>query len=148
MTNEMDGQMSLSDLDTWYGKTCREPSAQVGGRTSNESSKKRLGLSSQTRPICLCLNHGASQDASATRWEDGALLGEYTMRSFGEYPREENVSRLSQILEDSAHQKYYLSARACFGILRRTKAKGKELPDVLRVALERQMHEHKRPMPE
>ena len=71
-------------------------------------------------------------------WEDGQLLGEYTMHSFGESPREENVSHLSQILEDSAHQKYYLSAKACAGILKRAERRGKELPEELKMALENQ----------
>lgn len=60
------------------------------------------------------------------------------MRSFGESPREENASLLSQILEDSAPQKYVLSAKACQGILNRAAKRGKKLPDQLRVALERQ----------
>ena len=68
----------------------------------------------------------------------GALLGEYTMHSFGEFPREENVSRLSQILEDSPPPKYCLSAKACQGILNRAAKRGKELPEILREALEGQ----------
>jgi hypothetical protein len=35
-------------------------------------------------------------------------------------------------------EKYYLSAKACQGILRRAKERGKELPEELRIALERQ----------
>ena len=69
------------------------------------------------------------------KWEPGALLGEFTTRSFGEYPSEENVSRLSQILEDCPHQKYSLSGRACKGILNRAKRRGKELPQELKAAL-------------
>ena len=73
------------------------------------------------------------------RWEDGALLGEYTMLSFGVSPREENESRLSQILQDSAQPKYYLSAKACAGILNRAAKRGKELPEILKKALENQI---------
>ena len=72
------------------------------------------------------------------RWEDGASLGDFTMHSFGESPREENASRLSQILEDSVPQKYSLSARACQGILNRAERRGKELPQELKKALEAQ----------
>ena len=68
-------------------------------------------------------------------WENGALLGEYTQRSFGIYPREERESHLSQILEDSPLQKYYLSETACKGILRRSERRNKELPEELREAL-------------
>ena len=35
-------------------------------------------------------------------------------------------------------EKYYLSPKACLGILRRASARGKELPEILRVVLERQ----------
>ena len=47
----------------------------------------------------------------------------------------EDVSTLSQILEDSPHRKYYLSRTACLGILRRAEERGKELPPQLRTAL-------------
>jgi DNA (cytosine-5)-methyltransferase 1 len=45
---------------------------------------------------------------------------------------------LSQILEDNPHPKYYLSARACKGILERAKRRGKALPEVLEKALRAQ----------
>lgn len=35
-------------------------------------------------------------------------------------------------------EKYYLSSKACIGILRRASERGKELPEVLKRALERQ----------
>lgn len=64
--------------------------------------------------------------------------GGYLMRSTGESPNAENVSTLSQILQAGAPEKYYLSPKACLGILRRASARGKELPELLRKALERQ----------
>lgn len=51
-------------------------------------------------------------------------------------PRRE--SKLSDILEPNPNQKYYLSAAACQGILRRAEKRGKELPPMLKEALERQ----------
>ena len=56
----------------------------------------------------------------------------------GEFPREENASTLSQILMAQVQEKYYLSPKACLGILRRASSRGKQLPEVLRKALERQ----------
>ena len=53
-------------------------------------------------------------------------------------PKEENVSTLSQILQTRVPQRYYLSPKACLGILRRASVRGKELPPVLKAALERQ----------
>ena len=64
--------------------------------------------------------------------------GGYLMRSTGESPNVENVSTLSQILQAGAPEKYYLSPKACLGILRRASVRGKELPELLRKALERQ----------
>ena len=55
-----------------------------------------------------------------------------------EFPREENESTLSQILQAGVPEKYYLSQKACLGILRRASERGKQLPDVLKKALERQ----------
>lgn len=46
------------------------------------------------------------------------------------------VSSLSDVLETSdVPQKYYLSAKACRGILRRAERRGRELPTVLRLEL-------------
>lgn len=70
--------------------------------------------------------------------ENAALRGEFLTRSFGEFPSVDVESHLSQILEDTPHPKYCLSAKACAGILRRAERRGKPLPPILREALERQ----------
>lgn len=88
---------------------------------------------------------GQNPGATTLKMVHGALLGEYTMHSFGESPKEENVSLLSQILEDSAHPKYSLSARACQGILNRAERRGKELPAELKEALIEQSLAHSIP---
>ena len=49
----------------------------------------------------------------------------------------EGVCSLSDVLETSAvPHRFYLSQKACSGILRRAQRRGKELPPMLRVALE------------
>ena len=53
----------------------------------------------------------------------------------GPAPREPIRASLSDILEPTPAQKYYLSQTACLGILRRAKERGKELPHQLKVAL-------------
>ena len=135
MTDQLEGQMSIFDLDTWSGKTCQEHSTATKEKTSKPSSRKSSGSLTKNAPMCLCLRSGHTQDASTMNWEDGQLLGAYTMRSFGESPREENASRLSQILEDYPLPKYSLSARACQGILNRANRRGKKLPEQLEKAL-------------
>lgn len=60
--------------------------------------------------------------------------------NIGESPNaaeESSLSRILQPLED-VPEKYYLSAKACLGILRRAKERGKELPEELKIALEHQ----------
>ena len=135
------GQMSIEDLfgpDSWCGRTFPVPLVQTKEKTSERCLKKLAELRIKP-PQYLCLVGGASGQPLDVSWEmGGPLLGEYTMRSFGEFPNEENESTLSQILQANVPQRYYLSPMACLGILRRASDRGKELPMVLRVALERQ----------
>lgn len=65
----------------------------------------------------------------------GALLTELTMRNTGEYPNAVKESHLSWILEENPQRKYYLSAKACQGILKRAERRKKTLPDLLKRAL-------------
>lgn len=75
-------------------------------------------------------------------WEtDIRSLGAHWMPNFGESPKDVEESGLWQILEESVHPKYYLSAKACLGILRRAERRGKELPKLLKEALEKQAHQ-------
>lgn len=133
-----DGETGVAQ-GTWFGKMSPEPLAQTAGETSPPSSRKRSGSRSRKRPLCLCLRaDGPRRESYTMSWADGALLGEFMIRSFGECPSEENGSRLSQILQASGPEKYYLSAEACRGILTRAARRGKELPEALREALEEQ----------
>ena len=69
-------------------------------------------------------------------WEmDGALPGEFMMLNTGASPNAVRESTLSQIIIQSAPEKYSLSPRACAGIIRRAEKRGKELPDMLKEAL-------------
>ena len=87
--------------------------------------------------MCLCLKMGSGQspESSTMTWEDGALLGEYMTHNIGESPNAVVESRLSAILEECPHQKYYLSPKATLGILRRAQKRGKSLPEPLFKAL-------------
>ena len=108
-----------------------------GGQISQQSSKKQSVSQNQKPPIFQYLaKDGLLPDAS---WEtDGQLLGECSTLSIGEFPNAAVESRLSQILEVSPHPKYCLSPRACQGILNRAERRGKELPEMLKTALEMQ----------
>ena len=72
-------------------------------------------------------------------WQTGfPSHGGGAMPACGASPRVENASTLSQILQAGVPERYYLSPKACQGILRRASVRGKELPEVLRRALEKQ----------
>ncbi|MCL2509426.1 MAG: DNA (cytosine-5-)-methyltransferase [Oscillospiraceae bacterium] len=64
--------------------------------------------------------------------------GGETFHGITSRPHEIERQHLSEILERDVDPKYYLSATACLGILRRIDAKGKEIPRLLRSALEYQ----------
>ena len=59
-------------------------------------------------------------------------------RNIGECPKDAVECGLSQILEDEVPPKYYLSAKACKGILKRAKRRGVALDPRFQEALERQ----------
>lgn len=135
--NEENRQMTLEELfpGLWCGKTSPEPSPAQVGKISGRFSKKPAG--SQTAPyLCLDLRPGGGNLLGPYWDQDSLLLGESWTLNTGESPREEKESSLSQILEECPHPKYYLSRKACLGILRRAKERGKDLPQQLREALE------------
>jgi DNA (cytosine-5)-methyltransferase 1 len=114
-----------------------------GAFSSNKGEDFRAVLEETAKIVCedavIPRPEGGIGHLQDALWETGGpLLGEYMMHSFGECPKEERESRLSQIFEDQAHPKYSLSARACQGILRRAERRGKTLPEPLYQALIKQ----------
>ena len=144
MCEELDGQLTWSDLGISFGKMSLEHSQAESQKeqTSKPSLKRSQKSSAKKFPLFLSLKTDGLKPGASAEWVTAAApfpcVGDFTMPSFGEYPSEENASLLSQILEDSAPQKYCLSARACEGILRRAEKRGKELPKELKEALLRQ----------
>lgn len=98
-------------------------------------------LKKSQRPIFQCLQVASGQPQEWLEGERLTQLGEPLTLNFGEYPNVERESTLSEILEDNVPEKYYLSPKACLGILRRAKAKGRKLPENLRIALEQKIAE-------
>lgn len=70
---------------------------------------------------------------------DGLWHGDSSTLNIGESPNADVESSLSLILEDNVQAKYYLSQKACEGIIRRAKRRGKILPEKLKIALEYQI---------
>ena len=123
--------------DTLYGKMYPEHSQVKKDKTSEQCSKKSLEL--KMKPLLflsLKTENGHHREAS---WQMiSPSHGERLMLNTSESPNVGVVSTLSQILEKNVPEKYYLSTKACLGILRRASARGKELPQMLKTALERQ----------
>lgn len=134
-------QESLFGPDSWCGRTSSEPLAQKRAKTSRPSSKKQSESRNRTRPTFHCLQRGSGRWLTAGMGMDGPSPTEFSTHSFGECPSDAVESRLSQILEDTPHPKYSLSAKACAGILRRAERRGKKLPPELEAALIRQSQE-------
>ena len=129
-------QLTLFDLDTWSGKMCPEPSVPREAKTSGLSWRKLSEL--KLVPVqCLDLTPGVGNLLGQSYWEiNSHWLGELWTLNTGGSPSAAKESSLSQILQGEVSHKYYLSRTACLGILRRAKARGKELPPQLKRALE------------
>ena len=124
--------------DSQSGKMYAGLSPPTKERISRQSSKVSA-RSKDVKLMRLDLRNGTTREKF---WEMiSQSHGGYLTLNTGEFPREENASTLSQILMAQVPEKHYLSPKACQGILRRASARGKQLPEVLRKALERQASE-------
>ena len=152
--------------DIWSGKMLQEHSVQTTETISELSLKKSAKLQTKT-PMFLNLKKGKDGQTQDVSWvTDIQLLGDCMMHNIGECHNEESAyvysltstenppqryylnlsekpsipkpTKLSQILESNPDPKYNLSAKACQGILNRAEKRGKELPELLRIALTKQ----------
>ncbi len=145
-TNVMAGQVSLFGPDSPYGKTSPAASPADGtrgrggkhrGRTSGRSSRRSSRLRNQ-RFMLLDLRSGAG-NILGPYWEiDPPWLGCDGTLNTSECPKDAVESSLSAILQDSVPSKYYLTRKACLGILRRAEEREKDLPEQLELALKAQ----------
>ena len=123
--------------DTVSGRTSQAHSL-LTEETISKLSSKQLSQLKKLGSRCLRLKISDGQNQTYFWETDGVWLTEFLTLNTGVSPNEEVESTLSQILLAEVPEKYYLSPKACLGILRRASARGKELPEVLRKALERQ----------
>lgn len=106
--------------DISCGKMSQALSLQIPGMTSKPSSKQSRPSKVTMLSLVLQKENGQAPEKS---WEMISVSpGDVLTRSFGEFPKEEDVSILSQILTVGVPEKYYLSQKACLGILRRASA--------------------------
>ena len=127
----MFGEETENRRALFSGKTCPEccptkatrSGAFLASFPARAVSFSRQGDDGGT--LVVCLDPGAQS------------LGARSTPNFSEWPNDAAVCSLWQVLETGAvPRKYFLSAKACAGILRRAERRGKALPTILRQALQ------------
>ena len=107
-----------------FGKMSSEPSAQTTETTFGQYSTQ----SEESQKISFARLDLRSGHTPGKFWlTDSVLLTAPSIYSTGVAPRCVVACSLWQILEDNVQEKYYLSGKACRGILRRSEKKGKKL---------------------
>ena len=111
------------------------PAEHPRARTSGSSSKKLSELSAIPF-MSLNLTPGHGNLLGESYWEMiSPWRGGASTLNTGVSPSDAKGSSLSQILQADPPTKYYLSPKACMGILRRASERGKALPPKLERAL-------------
>lgn len=95
------------------------------------------GRSLRMSPDFYPAMEGEISPSSSPDWQSWGSMrrGRYWTRNGSDSRSGASVCSLSAVLEDEAPSKYWLSARAAKGILRRSEERGKSLPEPLREAL-------------
>ena len=130
-------QLSMFGQDLWHGRTCPAPSARERQRVRTSGSFWRRSSALNAIPFqSLDLTPGAGNLLGEFYWElISPWRGGASTLNTGVSPKDAKESSLSQILQADPPLKYYLSPKACLGILRRAFERGKELPKKLERAL-------------
>ena len=136
-TNYEAEQLSMFGQDLWYGKMFPAPLVQERQRAKTSESFWRRSSALSAIPFqSLDLTPGAGNLLGEFYWElISPWRGGASTLNTGVSPRGAKESSLSQILQADPPLKYYLSPKACLGILRRAFERGKELPKKLDRAL-------------
>ena len=136
-TNYEAEQLSMFDQDLWYGKMFPVPLVQERQRAKTSESFWRRSSALSAIPFqSLDLTPGAGNLLGEFYWElISPWRGGASTLNTGVSPKDAKESSLSQILQADPPLKYYLSPKACLGILRRAFERGKELPKKLERAL-------------
>jgi len=129
-------------------KTYRLPDAARAWLESNQDfglssieflrSVGQDGLSLRTSLAYYPLGRDGILPSSFKGWRNSGMAlsgGSWTL-NISAWPSDAVVCSLLDILEMDVPQKYFLSARAARGILRRAEKRGRALPDLLRTALQ------------
>ena len=115
--------------------------SEAGSGMSSIEFLRSLGHSGSSLKTSLAFYPVTEEGAlpsSFKGWRKSGIyrLGECWTLNTTEWPKDAAVCSLSEVLETDVPQKYYLSPKACRGILRRADKRGRELPPQLRQALQ------------
>ena len=122
------------------------PTQLYCGKTSPASYQHETTPSDVFWQLCLASPKSLSQQGADGRVQvlcvrtNAKSHGESWMPNISESPNVAEECSLSQVIETDVPPKYYLSSRAKVGILRRAEKRGKNLPHLLREALEHSRH--------
>lgn len=98
-----------------------------------------LGSSTKMSPVSCHLEEDGTLVPSSGKWKNSGMGGptESWTRVTSESPNDDVVSSLLDVLEEigTVQERYYLSPKACSGILRRAQKRNKKLPKELDLAL-------------
>lgn len=134
-------QMTLFDQDTWSGKMSPEPSALTKAETLRRFSKKPSASLNRKPPCsCPCERMAHKRMPRGRRMERCVESSRRSVWGTPDKPLPQRRRRISLVadLEEEPHPKYYLSGKACRGILTRAERRQKEIPALLKAALEMQ----------
>lgn len=111
----------------------------LGAFSSNKGRDFKQCSAKSHKPIFQCLSLEDGQKAEWYEARDVKSHGGSSTLNIGASPNIERESSLLQVLEiGGVDRKYYLSPKACQGILRRAKARKKRLPELLYRVLKHQ----------
>jgi len=115
-----------------HGVTCPSSIAECLS-VSNQD-----GLSGKMSPVSCFPTKDGILEPSSGRWQNSGMGSptECLTLNTSEWPKDADVCLLLDILEtgDLPHR-YYLSAKACAGILRRAEKRKEKLPELLKAVL-------------
>ena len=135
---EPQAERHTSAIDCIHQRTARSRERAQKSRAFLLTLTYMDGWCGRTSPVCCRLTEDGRLEPFSGGWSNSGMAshGESWMFNFSEYPSDGVASSLSDILEDGElPQRYWLSGRACWGILRRAGKRGKTLPPPLAHAL-------------
>jgi len=116
----------------WYGRT-----SPASFQAKEDETLQAFWAHSQAGTLNALLEDGPTVESSQGSKAHTGSHGECLTLSISEWPSEGVVCSLSDTLETgNVPLRFFLSKKACQGILRRSEARGKELPLALEQALQ------------